>query len=115
MTSATPSQKTLTYEWCQNADAGLPTPDLTLFLDISPEVAKSRGGYGHERYEKEELQQRVRQVFGRISEDVVKSGARWVRVDAGQGVESVTQAIWNEVGKYANGTEDAIRSLWPTV
>ncbi|KIJ55507.1 hypothetical protein M422DRAFT_151630 [Sphaerobolus stellatus SS14] len=114
LASATSAQKTLTYEWCRNPDAGLPAPDLTLFLDISPEAAKARGGYGDERYEKEVLQRRVREIFGRISTDVIESGGRWVNIDAGQEVENVAQAIWKEVERYTDGTEESIRPLWPT-
>ena len=45
----------LTYEWCKAPEVGLPAPDLTLFLDVNPEVAMQRGGYGEERYEKQEV------------------------------------------------------------
>jgi len=114
MSNATPAQQTLlTYEWCRTPDAGLPAPDLTLFLDIDPEVAKARGGYGEERYEKEELQARVREVFQRIGADVVRSGGRWISIDAGRGMDEVTNDIWEKVEQYANGTEEPIRSLWP--
>jgi len=111
MTSATKAQQTLTYEWCRTPDTGLPAPDLTLFLDICPEAAKARGGYGDERYEKEELQRRVRGVFERIGADVIKSGGKWISIDAGQDMDVVTKEIWREVEYYANGTEDEIRSL----
>lgn len=57
------ASKGLPFEWCRTPDIGLPAPDLSLFLDISPEKAKERGGYGEERYEKEEMQRRVRQIF----------------------------------------------------
>jgi dTMP kinase len=39
--------------WCRFPDMGLPAPDLILFLDISPEQAKLRGGYWEERYKRE--------------------------------------------------------------
>jgi hypothetical protein len=54
---------TLSIDWCKAPDRGLPKPDLVLFLDVSAEVAKTRGGYGEERYEKEEFQARVRKAF----------------------------------------------------
>ena len=54
---------TLSMDWCKAPDRGLPKPDLVLFLDVSAEVAKTRGGYGEERYEKEEFQARVRKAF----------------------------------------------------
>ena len=55
--------KGLPHTWCRASDISLPAPDLTLFLDISPEMARERGGYGRERYEKEEMQKKVREVF----------------------------------------------------
>ena len=55
----------LPFEWCRVPDIGLPAPDLVLFLDIAPEQARLRGGFGEERYEKEEMQARVRQAEGR--------------------------------------------------
>jgi len=36
-------------EWCKHADAGLPLPDLILFMDLSVEKAAERGGFGEER------------------------------------------------------------------
>lgn len=41
-------------------------PDLVLFLDIPPEKAKLRGGYGEQRYGKEEMQAWVRNIFQRL-------------------------------------------------
>ena len=46
----------LSIEWCRQPDRGLPKPDMVLFLDVSAEEAKKRGGYGDERYEKEDFQ-----------------------------------------------------------
>lgn len=49
--------------WCTAPDRGLLRPDLLLFLDVREGVAASRAGYGAERYERVELQRRVRDVF----------------------------------------------------
>lgn len=62
----------LPFEWCRSPDVGLPARDLVLFSDITPEKAKERGGYGEERYEKEEMQLRVRKAFHRIAEEMVE-------------------------------------------
>lgn len=86
--------KGLPYEWCRGPDISLPAPDLILFLDIAPEIARTRGGYGAERYEKEELQARVRGVFERIGEEMRE---RWNRLDAGRGREEVAEEIWEIV------------------
>ena len=44
------------FDWCRQPDRGLPRPDLVCLLDVSGEEAKKRGGYGDERYEREEFQ-----------------------------------------------------------
>jgi dTMP kinase len=114
LTTAPPgAHNKLSYEWCRTPDAGLPAPDLTLFLDITPEAARLRDGYGDERYEKRELQQRVREVFGRIEEDVRHSGGRWVTIDAGMDKDSVWNAIWGHVKELSDGLhENQINKLW---
>ena len=45
--------------WCRGPDAGLPAPDVTLFMALPPEAAAARGGYGGERYEDAAFQERV--------------------------------------------------------
>jgi dTMP kinase len=46
---------------------GLPRPDLVLFLDLEEAVARERGGWGGEVYEKGEMQRRVRELFWGLS------------------------------------------------
>jgi len=103
--------KGLPYDWCIAPDVGLPAPDLVLFLDISPDVAKSRGGYGEERYEKDEMQQRVRDIFKRLGDDF---GSRWVTVDAGGSLETVENTIWHHLEPYTTEARHSITQLWTT-
>lgn len=56
----------LTIEWCKQSDVGLPAPDAVFFLDIAPEAAAKRGGYGGERYEVAPFQARVRENFNKL-------------------------------------------------
>lgn len=102
---------TLPFDWCQYPDIGLPRPDLVLFFDISPEVAKLRGGYGEERYEKEEMQRNVRMAFKRIIAHDKEGDAkvRWAEVDAGRGVEDVTADVWREAEKILR--EDDVQDV----
>lgn len=46
-------------EWCKVTDEGLPAPDLTLYFKVDGATAAARGGYGEERYEKREFQEKV--------------------------------------------------------
>ncbi|KAI5189666.1 dTMP kinase [Nematocida minor] len=41
------------------SDKGMIEPDLTLFLNVSPETAEKRAGFGVELYERRELQEKV--------------------------------------------------------
>jgi dTMP kinase len=59
----------LDLEWCRNPDIGLLSPDVVLFLDLDIEEAEKRGGFGMERYEKKELQVKVRGEFSKLQDD----------------------------------------------
>lgn len=85
----------LSWSWCQTPDIGLPSPDLVLFLSLSPETARQRSGFGEERYETQEIQDKVRSVFGRMGESV-EEGV-WREVSAEGGVEEVEERIKSEV------------------
>lgn len=50
----------LDMSWCRASEAGLPAPDLIIYMSLSPEVSAKRGGYGEERYEKAAFQQQVK-------------------------------------------------------
>ncbi|KAI0698349.1 thymidylate kinase-domain-containing protein [Cytidiella melzeri] len=102
----------LDYAWCRSPDAGLPAPDITILLDVSPDAARTRGGYGEERYEKEDVQRRVRDVFVRIGEEVEGAGGKWLVVDADESQEDVQAVIWNAVKELAGGLELPIEKLW---
>jgi len=107
------ASKGLPFEWCRAPDVSLPAPDLTLFLDISPEKAKERGGYGEERYEKEEMQRRVRDIFGNITQEARESGKlHCVTLDAGRDIPAVKEDIWRQVEPILNGERGSIQRLW---
>ncbi|TQD98103.1 hypothetical protein C1H46_016225 [Malus baccata] len=57
------SAKGLDIEWCKAPEIGLLAPDLVVYLDIPPEKAAERGGYGGERYEQLEFQKKVGQNY----------------------------------------------------
>jgi dTMP kinase len=80
----------LDYEWCRTPDIGLPSPDLTIFLHLSPEAAAKRGDYGEERYETLTMQTRVRECFARISKEM--EGKGWTTIDASGRVDEVASS-----------------------
>jgi len=84
----------LTLDWCTSPDIGLPAPDCVIFLDLDQDAAEKRGGYGGERYEKRDLQMRVRKRFGELQSIDEKQGrVPWHVVDASQSIEDVTKNI----------------------
>lgn len=99
----------LSYEWCQQPDKGLPEPDLILFLDISAEDARKRGGYGEERYEKEEMQGQVRTIFAKIAAGIED---KWVTIDAGRTQEAVQNDVWKVVQPLFEKVLGRINKLW---
>lgn len=94
----------MTLDWCKSPDIGLPLPDLTIFLDVSEEVAQKRGGYGMERYEKVEFQNKVRQKFYELKSD------SWCILSADESLEQVAANIYEEVEKL-HGTLDSLRTF----
>ncbi|KAM0424800.1 hypothetical protein ACHAPT_009853 [Fusarium lateritium] len=111
--SAAKQNPSLSLPWARAPERGLPRPDLVLFLDLTEEQARSRGGWGGEVYERSEMQRRVRELFWGLSmggRDVtaqrlgLEEGEGWkqeeedlVVVDAGGSVEEVAEEIWRKV------------------
>ncbi len=63
-------------DWCRAPDAGLPAPDVVLFMTLPPGAAAARGGFGEERYEDERFQEQVG-FFG------LRLGAGWLSLLVG--------------------------------
>ncbi|XP_006459808.1 hypothetical protein AGABI2DRAFT_219178 [Agaricus bisporus var. bisporus H97] len=109
-------------EWCRAPDISLPAPDLTIFLDFSPAEAQRRSGYGEERYEKIDVQNRVREIFHRLGQEMVHndndnhrrdSSQEWVVVDASKDREVIADELWRLVEPLATkGVEGEIKQLW---
>ncbi|KAL4339667.1 hypothetical protein GQ457_08G014780 [Hibiscus cannabinus] len=82
------SAKGLDFEWCKAPEIGLLAPDLVVYLDIPPEKAAERGGYGGERYEQLEFQRKVAQNY-----KLLKDSSSWEIVDACQALEDVEKQV----------------------
>jgi dTMP kinase len=85
---------------------GLPRPDLCLFLDISAEDAAERGGYGTEKYEKKEMQDRVRELFVEMMQHMEERDVI-VKIDAGKSVEDVALKIDEVVEEMMQRVDDS--------
>ncbi|CZT21392.1 related to thymidylate kinase [Ramularia collo-cygni] len=108
--SAAKQNPTMDLAWCRHPEIGLPRPDLCIFLDISAEGAANRGGFGTERYEKQEMQDRVRELFKemRTHQD---EGEDIVVVDAGGNVAEVEEAIHGVIQQRLDGVGAQSRTL----
>ncbi|KAK5164498.1 Thymidylate kinase [Saxophila tyrrhenica] len=96
--SAAKQVPSMSLEWCRQPEVGLPRPDLCLFLDLSSEEAAKRGGFGTERYEKQDLQNRVRQLYGEMRKHDDEREDITV-VDAGRPIDVVESDILEIVKK----------------
>ena len=108
----------LDLAWCKAPDAGLPAPDLILFMDLPPAAAAARAGFGGERYETPALQAAVRARFAALRDEVAATAPGvWHDVDAAGTVEEVAARIAPLVAAArarvrAGGDSGAVRTLW---
>lgn len=99
--SAAKKNPSLNLKWAWMPEIGLPEPDVVLFLNISAEAAAKRGGYGQERYEKEDMQARVRTLFYDLFSHVHRHDeARVAVIDAGRSIEAVATEIVQRVSTF---------------
>ncbi|CAN1127642.1 Thymidylate kinase [Linum perenne] len=81
------SAKGLDLEWCKAPEFGLLAPDLVLYLDIPPEKAAERGGYGGERYEQLEFQKKVAECYHALHD------CSWKMINACQPIEDIEKQL----------------------
>jgi dTMP kinase len=97
--------KGLDFTWCLNPDKGLPKPDITIFLKFKNSENSNRSGFGDERYEVVEFQEKVKLMFENFG-----LNEEWnsLFVD-GLIKEEVHQQIWNLLKVIAHGTDNKIQ------
>ncbi|KAJ2726584.1 Thymidylate kinase [Coemansia sp. Benny D115] len=101
--------KKLNFKWCKQPDVGLIAPDRVFFMDIHPDDAAKRAGYGEERYEKREMQIEVRVKFFEMMDRT------WSIVDANRDPEEIHNQILNLTNTAFKKHEDnpaPIAKLW---
>lgn len=111
--SAVKPHADISLEWAREPDVGLPRPDICVFLDVEPEIAAKRGGFGEERYEARDMQKRVRAGFLALmkkedSEDITM-------VDAGGDLDEVESKIWHAIqpSLLTVGNGEPLRTVSP--
>ncbi|KAJ1889442.1 hypothetical protein LPJ66_008030 [Kickxella alabastrina] len=79
--------KKLDFKWCKAPDVGLLAPDRVFFMDIHPDDAAKRAGYGEEIYERREFQIEVRVKFFTMMDKA------WSIVDANKDMDEIHRQI----------------------
>jgi dTMP kinase len=78
------------------------------FLDVSPEVAKTRGGFGEERYEVADFQKRVRCNYNRLMDD------SWTQIDTSHlTLDEVFDQVQNLISAKLEASDmGPVHQLW---
>lgn len=102
--SAAKQLPSLSLSWAKAPEVGLPRPDMVLFLDLEESVARSRGGWGGEIYEKGEMQRRVRELFWGLSMGDLGTAVSASRATSGnsKGPSSRSERV-----QFGNGTNSS--------
>lgn len=69
--------------WCKECDRGLPAPDQVILLRMSAEAQLLRAGWGNERFEKLDIQQKVIANYEKLMD------RSWTSIDANQDKDTV--------------------------
>ena len=85
----------LDVDWLTQTQRFLPAPDVTILLDIAPELAVGRKATGRDRYERDlALLGRVRESYLRQTEQ-----AGWVRVDGDRSTGEIAAELSAMLGE----------------
>jgi aspartyl-tRNA synthetase len=74
---------------------------MVLYMKVSADVARQRGGYGEERYEKEEFQTKVGEQFMRLAG---AEGERWKVVNADRDPATISKEIMDHTLSLSDET-----------
>ena len=80
-------------QWLLEIQRYLPQPDLTVLLDIEPQVSASRKTADRDKYERDLA------LLGRVRESYLRqaSAPKWLRLDAGRDREAVATDVFDAV------------------
>jgi len=83
----------LDAEWLETIQTYLPSPALTILLDIAPETAAKRKSADRDRYERDlAMQQRVRESYRRQG-----AAGRWIVLDGERSKDAIAGDVFNAV------------------
>src|SRR5687767_8229020 len=79
-------------EWLLDMQRHLPQPDLTILLDIDPDVSARRKASDRDRYERDLA------LLGRVRTSYLhQASSGWVRIDADRDRDAVASDVWRAV------------------
>ncbi|KAI1006800.1 hypothetical protein K3495_g1422 [Podosphaera aphanis] len=109
--SAAKQNPGLDLAWAQAPEIGLPRPDAVVFLDLAPDAAARRNGYGDERYEQEDMQTRVRDLFMQLV--ATETGrARIQIIDASACVDEVARQVHAAIADVLPAPEGSAQAVF---
>jgi dTMP kinase len=80
--------------WLEDMQTFLPSPALTIMLDIAPETAVGRKSVDRDRYERDlAMQTRVRESYRRLA-----SEQNWLRLDGERPKDAIAADVFTAVG-----------------
>ncbi|CAG8584362.1 23981_t:CDS:2 [Gigaspora margarita] len=79
--------KGLDLNWCKSSYTGLPLPDIVFYMDVPLKEAEKRDGFGSERFDKREIQEKARSVYSSLK------GPEWEILDGRQSIDELHENI----------------------
>ncbi|CAD7077130.1 unnamed protein product [Hermetia illucens] len=99
--------KGLDLEWCKGPETGLPRPDRVFFLQINPTALENRGGFGNERFETTDFQEKVLKIYKQLHDD------SWVYIDAFRDRHVILKEIADQTLKVIEKCKtEKLSTLW---
>ncbi|CAG8689976.1 1435_t:CDS:2, partial [Cetraspora pellucida] len=77
----------LDLNWCKTSYIGLPSPDIIFFMDMPLEESVKRDGYGSERFDKIEIQEKAKNAY------LSMTGPEWKILDGRQSIDELHEQI----------------------
>lgn len=87
----TSAKQCIDFKWCCGPENGLPKPDLVMFLKLSCEEMVKRSGFGDERYENVEFQNKVDKNYDRFTNE------NFIQINAAQDIPTLTNNLLIQV------------------
>lgn len=96
----TSAKQCVDFKWCCDPENGLPKPDLVMILKLSSEEMIKRSGFGEERYENIEFQNKVDKNYEKFKND------NFIQVDAAQDICVLTNKLLEKVLKTIDSVKN---------